>query len=141
MFKKLLFAVAPLMLVAGTVVAHDNSLSTVAKLAADTSDSAQTDVIDELGQTDVDALLGEGEEEPEEAIAAGFRRFGHRYGRSYGHGYGHSYGYRHGYGYGNGYGHGYGNGYGGHGFGHSYYYQPVHYSYYTPVYSSYWGCW
>jgi len=140
MFKKLLFAVAPLMLVAGTVVAHDSSLSTVAKLAAGTSDSAQTDVIDELGQTDVDALLGEGEEEPDEAIAAGFRRFGRSYGHGYGRGYGHSYGRGYGHGYSRGWGHSYGHGWG-HGYGHSYYYQPVHYSYYTPVYSSYWGCW
>ena len=133
MLKRFFFAVAPLMLIAGTVVADDDLLSAVAKLDADKPNAAETEEMDDLGQADVDALLGEGEEEGEEAIAACFRRI------RYGYGY-RSFGYR--------------------SYGHcsyrfyrpvcytsypSYHYRPVYNtcytSYYTPIYSSYWGCW
>jgi hypothetical protein len=135
MLKRFFFAVAPLMLIAGTVVADDNLLSAVAKLDADKPTATETAEMDDLGQADVDALLGEGEEQQEEAIAACFRRIGYGYGRGYGRGYG--YGYR--------------------SYGHcsyrfyrptcypSYHYRPVYNScytsYYTPIYSNYWGCW
>ena len=91
MLKRIFFAVAPLMLIAGTVVADDDLLSAVAKLDADKPTAAETEEMDDLGQADVDALLGEGEEEGEEAIAACFRRIRYGYGyRSFGYrGYGH----------------------------------------------------
>ncbi len=133
MLKRIFFAVAPLMLIAGTVVADDNLLSAVAKLDADKAPTAET--MDDLGQADVDALLGEDEDEQEEAIAACFRRIGYGYGNR---GYGfRRYGFRsyncfspvrHCY-----------TSY------PSYYYRPVYNScyssYYTPIYSNYWGCW
>ena len=136
MLKKFLFAVAPMVLVASSVMADDSLLSSVAKMDLDgaVADTSQVDADDDLGQADVDALLGEGEEQSaEEAVAACFRRIGYGY-RSYGY---RSYGYRS-YGYRSWCNPCY----------RSYYsypslhcYRPVSYSCYTPVYSSYWGCW
>ena len=134
MLKRFFFAVAPLMLIAGTVVADDDLLSAVAKLDADKPAATETKEMDDLGQADVDALLGEGEEEGDEAIAACFRRIGYGYGFR-------SYGYR-----------SYGYGHCGYRFYRplcysypTYHYRPIYRtcytSYYTPVYSSYWGCW
>lgn len=134
MLKRFLFAVAPMMLLAGSVMADDNLLSTIANLDLDGQKLAAVDVdnADDLGQADVDALLGDDAGSGEEAIAACFRRIGYGYGyRSYGHRHCYSSFYR----------------------SHSYYpsyhcYTPVTYhcytptyTYYTPVYSSYWGCW
>ncbi len=134
MLKKIIFAVAPMMLVAGSVMADEDLLSSIAKMDLDhkvtSTDVAETD---NLGQADVDALLGEDDESPEKAIAACFRRIGYRSYRSY-------------------------NNYSNHGsFGYNNYHTPVYhrnyrytptysyytptYSCYTPVYSSYWGCW
>ncbi|TWT78934.1 hypothetical protein CA13_03310 [Planctomycetes bacterium CA13] len=131
MLNRILFAVAPMILVASSVVAEDNLLSKIANMDLNDSIASVTDS-DNLGQADVDSLLNEGEEASgEEAIAACFRRigYGYRHGgyRSY-----HSY-YRPCY---NTYSYGYSS---------SYYpryrsYTPC-YSYYTPVYTSYWGCW
>jgi hypothetical protein len=129
------------MLVASSVMADDSLLLKVASMDLDGASDATAEVAaaDELGQADVDALLGNDENSGEEAIAACFRRIGYGYGyRSYGY---RSYGYRSCY------------------RSYSYYptynycYRPVTYSYcapsycapvyscYTPVYSSYWGCW
>jgi len=136
MFKRILFAVAPMMLVAGSVMANDDLLSSITKLDLNgaAATSAQDDQVDPLGQADVEDLLSDGEEQStEEAVAACFRRIG----------YGYGYGYR-----------GYRScGY----YGYrswcspvyrTYYsypalscYRPCTYSYYTPVYTSYWGCW
>lgn len=127
MLKRILFAVAPLMLMAGTVFADDDLLSTIAKMDGDTTAAAHMEETDQLGQADVDALLGDGEESDEEAIAACFRRVGYRWGyrgfyRSYScyRPYYRSYSY---------------NCY------PTYYHAPVSYSCYTPIYRSYWGCW
>ncbi|MEM8669433.1 MAG: hypothetical protein AAGG48_18050 [Planctomycetota bacterium] len=134
MLKKILFAAAPMMLVASSVMADDNLLAKVAKmdLNAANSSSTQAAEVDELGQADVDALLGDDETSGEEAIAACFRRIGYGYGyRSRG-----FYGYR--------------SCYRSYGYfpSHRFCYRPVTYRYcapvytsYAPIYSSYWGCW
>lgn len=130
MLKRFLFAVAPMMLVASSVIADDSLLSAVAKMDLSKADQAATDVTDgdQLGQADVDALLGEGEEPSgDEAIAACFRRIGYGYR-----------GFRSYCGYRSWYSPCYTTYY-------SYpavsYYRPISYCYYTPVYRSYWGCW
>lgn len=135
MLKRILFAVAPMVLVATSVMADDSLLSAVAKMDLNQSDAIASNVADsdQLGKADVDALLGEGEApNGEEAIAACFRRIGYGYGyRSYGC-----------YSYNSWYSPCYSPCY------TTYYsypaiscYRPVSYCYYTPVYSSYWGCW
>ncbi|QDV65819.1 hypothetical protein [Crateriforma conspicua] len=126
MLKKILFAVAPMVLFAGNVMADDNLLEMVAKLEASQDDAKVARADDDLlGQADVDALLGEEGGNDEEAIAACYRRY-----RSYGHfGY-RSYGYRY-----------YTPVYRSYCYPVVRHYTPVTYSYYTPVYSSYWGCW
>jgi len=135
MLKRILFAVAPIVMIFGTVSADDDLLKSLASMdtnsivAADTVDGALEDT-DDFGQADVDALMGD-DDKDEDAVAACFRRIGYGYGR----GYGHHYGYRS---YGYGYGHGcYRPSY-------SYYrpcysyYRPV--TYHVPVYTSYWAC-
>lgn len=136
MLKKILFAVVPMVLFAGTVSADDDLLAKLAnmddaKIAA--SVDADADVEDGLGQADVDALLGD-DDKDEDAIAACFRRIGYGYGYS-------SYGYSN-------------YGYGSYGYSsyrcytptYTYYHRPVYrycspvVTYYTPVYTSYWGC-
>ena len=125
MLRKFLLAVAPMLLVAGTVTADDSLLATIAKLDG-TQENVQLEDEDTLGKADVDALLGENGEDSEEAIAACFRRIG----------YGYRYrSYRHSYSYYNPvcYNYSYVN--------HFRCYRPVTYSCYTPCYTSYWGCW
>lgn len=135
MLKRFLFAVAPMLLFAGSVMANDSLLSTVAKMDLNKADTVapESAELDDLGQADVDALLGDGEEAAgEDAIAACFRRIGWGYRggcgyRSYGR-YSYRSWYRPCY--------------------RTYYsypavscYRPVCHSYYTPVYTNYWGCW
>lgn len=137
MLKRILFAVAPIVMVFGTVSADDDLLQSLAALDADTVVAADvaTDVeataADEFGQADVDALLGD-DDQDEDAIAACFRRVGYGYGYSRGYrsyGYGYSY-YRPSYSYSYGYR----------------CYRPVTYTYHypvtyhVPVYTSYWAC-
>ena len=132
MLKKILFAVAPMMLMASSVMADDDLLSKVASMDLSGASNASVAAVassDDLGQADVDALMGDTEQSGEEAVAASFRRFGHGY-RSYGHRY--HYGYRN---------YGWGNHYSYYRPYRHHYYTPVVYSCYTPVYSSYWGCW
>ncbi|WP_044251329.1 hypothetical protein [Rhodopirellula sp. SWK7] len=140
MSKRNLLAALPMFLFAGlmmsmTAGANDDLLSRLASSELDTSAQVESgaDIDDaDLGQADVDALLGEGEEatDSEEAIAACYRRFGRSYGyRSYGYS-----SYR----YSSYYTPTYRTHYH---YTPSYYYTPVTYSYYTPVYTSYWGCW
>lgn len=134
MLKRFFFAVAPMVLLAGSVVADDSLLSSIAKmdLSGSAGNPTASDDADELGQADVDALLGDDEgQSTEEAVAACFRRIG------YGYGY-RSYGYRSYRGYRSWCSPVY----------RTYYsypslhcYRPVTYSYYTPVYTHYWGCW
>ncbi|MGB7347065.1 MAG: hypothetical protein WBD20_22770 [Pirellulaceae bacterium] len=135
MLKKILFAVAPLMLVATSVMAEDSLMSRLAKL--DTTDAVAADVTDadDLGEADVDALLGDDEDKSsEDAVAACFQRVG--YGYNYGHSY-RSYGFSS-YNYHSCYTPTY---YSYNYYTPTYHYTPVTYSYYTPVYTSYWGCW
>lgn len=129
MLKRILFAVAPMMLLAGSVMADDSLLSSIAKMDLKNGNNATMEDTDDLGQADVDALLGDGEENSEEAIAACFRRIGYGY---------RSFGCRSYYGYRSWCNPCY----------RTYYsypalhcYRPVTYRYYTPIYSSYWGCW
>ena len=139
MLKRILFAVAPIAMVFGTVSADDDLLRSFAAMDTDavvavTVDSAPDATLedeDDFGQADVDALLGD-DDKDKDAVAACFRRIGYGYGRSYGYS---SYGY-------------------GYNYGYSYYrptynyhcYRPVTYSYYypvtyhVPVYTSYWAC-
>ena len=150
MFKKFMFAVAPMVLVASSAFAGDDMLSTIANLDG-ANEAAVVEDADTLGQADVDALLGDDDDESgEEAVAACFRR---------GHGHGHGYGSYGGYG---GYNsHSNFNSYGGHSsyclpsYSYNYCYPvqqcytpvsysfcaPVSYSCYSPCYTSYWGCW
>ena len=128
MLNRFFFAVAPMLLVAGSVMADDSLLSRVATMDLDGANAAVADVeADNLGQADVDALLGDDQESSEDAIAACFRRIG------WGYGYRSCYRpfYRSCY----------------RPFYRTYHYPalhcytPVTYSYYTPIYRSYWGCW
>lgn len=142
MFKRILFAMLPLVVVAGAASADDDLLTKLAQMddnAITATAEMSTDTDDELGQADVDALLGD-DDKDEDAVAACFRRVG------FGYGYGSSrYGYgssRYGYSSYTSYRH--------------YRYTPTCYSYsyvrpvtyhytpvithYTPVYTSYWGC-
>lgn len=135
MLKRILFAVVPMVLVAGSVFAEDDLLTQLANENADSIAAVDADDDPEMGKADVDALLGDKEESEEEAIAACYRRMS--YGSSYGYS---SYSYP--------------------SYNYSTYhyptykyysyptvtyhapvvYRPVHYTYYTPVYTSYWGC-
>ena len=129
MLKRILFAVAPIVMICGTVSADDDLLKSLASMnndsivAVDADDSANDE--DPFGQADVDALLGE-DDKDEDAVAACFRRIGYGYGYSrYYRGYSYNRCYR------------------------PYYYscyRPVSYrycypmSYHVPCYTSYWGC-
>ncbi|OYP36669.1 hypothetical protein [Rhodopirellula sp. MGV] len=136
MLKRILFTVVPMVMFMGTVSADDDLLkslaalegNTISAVAADSSASLEDEDI--LGQADVDALMGD-DENDEDAIAACFRRVGYGYGHGYGgynrgcYNYGYSY-YRPHYNYGC--------------------YRPVTYNYcypvtyHVPVYTSYWAC-
>ncbi len=138
MFKKMLFAIAPMMLLACSVHADDDLLTAIAKMDSGNDGSVRlASGDDKLGQADVDDLLGDGDSKSDDAIAACYRRFsGHRgYGNRYG-----SYGASRNYG-----------GYRGYSYSSCYptynaCYTPVYtyhspsYSCYTPCYTSYWGC-
>jgi len=125
MFKKIIFAVVPMMLLATVTIAEDNLLS-----GLDVSSIQDADISIEEANVDLDfdALSGEaGDEEGEEAIEACFRRFGYR---SFGY---RSYGFR---------GYGYGRGYSCYRpcYSHYYTYRPVYRPYCYPVVRTYWGC-
>ena len=135
MLKKILFAVAPMMLVATTVMADDDLMSKIAKM--DTTDVkeniAAVEEADDLGQADVDALLGDTDDESaEDAVAACFRRYGGGYSSSSYRTY--NYGYTYNFGYTTHYTPVYS-------YYPTYHYTPVTYHSYSPVYTSYWGCW
>lgn len=127
MLKKFLFAVAPMMLFASSVMADDSLLAKVAKMDLDTAQQATVEFEaddDNLGQADVDALLGEDDASGEDAIAACFRRIGWGYGFRRHCGYRSFYSYRCYRPYYSCYS----------------YYRPVVHTY-TPIYTGYWGCW
>ena len=133
MFKKFMFAMIPMVMLAGSAVGDDDLLSKIGSIDVDSIGNASAQVQEfDLGNVDVDGLLdGEGEES-EDAIAACFRRVGYGYGRSFGRSH---------YSYNNWYSPCYTSHY-----TYSYYrplycYQPVCYTpVYTPCYTSYWGC-
>ena len=150
MTTRILFAVAPLMLLAALVStsaqAGDDLLSRLAASELNQAEDAATDDADlkdaEMGLADVETLMNEGEDvEDEKAIAACYRRFGRSYGYS---NYGHTNYGRSNYGYSSSYSHGYTPSYYSSSYRHytpSYCYTPVTYSYCTPSYNNYWGCW
>ncbi|WP_436716045.1 hypothetical protein U8335_28340 [Roseiconus lacunae] len=117
MLKRILLSVAPIAMIFGTVSANDDLLNSLAKLdgagGAVVEASSEMASEDQLGQADVDALLGN-DDTDEDAIAACFRRVGYGYG---------GYGHRH------------------YSYGYSYYrphysyrcYRPVTYTYHYPV--------
>lgn len=122
MIKKVLFAVAPLCLLAvgSFASANDNLLDEVASLNADSINTAEIAIEDAGLDLDVDALTADAEN-GEDAIEACFRRFYRSYyGGCYGYGYGYRC-YRPCYSY-------------------YYCYRPVYSYCYTPCYSYYWGC-
>lgn len=84
MSKSILFAIIP-MLFCVAAKADNDLKSMMAKL--DSQPAAATEAVDQekLGQSDVDALLGEETEDSEKAVAACFQRFGGGGYGSYGH--------------------------------------------------------
>ena len=132
MLKRMLFALAPLALcLTGSVHAEDDLLSAVKVFDGEAQAETAAPPVDKLGQADVDALLGD-DENDEEAIAACYRRVGFGWGGGY-----RNFGYRsYSFSYHRPVSYGYGFGYN----RFPRYYSPV-VSCYTPVYRSYWGCW
>ncbi len=144
MHKRLMLALAPMILLAASVRGADDSRSDqFSDLNIDNIVDAEI-AIDEfsLDDVDVDSLAASAEADKEEAIEACFRRM--EYGNSYGPTYGTSWGY------GSTYGSCY---YPSYSYGYHWQtpcyteYRPL-YTYrtcyttyqYTPVYTSYWGC-
>ena len=145
MFKKLLFAVVPMMMVAGSAFEDDNAGESDLTLDATTITVADASILDASLDNDVDQLAAEaGKDKPVDAIEACFRRCGYN-----NHGWGGGYHSRYG---------GYNSCYGGYGSCYSPCYsscyqpyysytsycvaRPVYYNSYVcqPAYSSYWGC-
>lgn len=121
MIKHILFAVAPLCLLASGAFASDNLLDEVASLNASSIDTAEISIEDISLDLNVDALAADADN-GEDAIEACFRRFYSCYGGYYGGCYGYNY-------------HCYQPCY-----SHYYCYRPVYTYCYTPVYYHYWGC-
>jgi hypothetical protein len=129
MFKKMILALVPVVMLASNVLADDDLLSELANTKGGNIADASIEVDEFQFDVDVDALADNaGEETGEDAVEACFRRFGYR-----------SWGYRHGY----------------NCFRPVYncytYYRPLlcrpiyhtyryTYSYCAPVVSHYWGC-
>tara|TARA_R110002049_G_scaffold2750_5_gene22046 strand:+ start:1822 stop:2229 length:408 start_codon:yes stop_codon:yes gene_type:complete len=134
MLKKFMFAMVPMIMLAGTACGEDDLLSKIGSMDVNSIGNASAEVEEfDLGDVDVDDLLAENDSEGEEdAIAACFRRIRYGYGGSYGHRhYSYSYNWHR-------------PCYTSH-YTYTYYrplycYQPVHYTTYTPVYTNYWGC-
>ncbi len=126
MIKKVIFAVAGMILSATAVMAEDSLLADF-----DLGDIQDAEISIDAASLDVDFDKLADDASGDEAIEACFRSFGYR---SYGYG---------GYGYG-GYGYGYGYGYNCYRpcYRSYYCYRPVTYyrSCYRPCYTSYWGC-
>ena len=135
MFKKLLFAVVPMLMVATNVFAEDDILADVANLKSDAINDAKISIEAGVGALDFDALAKDaGKDKIGDAIEARSRGGGGGYG---------SYGYSN-YGYGGYYNsYSYYPSYYSYGYSPYSYYRPIAYSYpvYSyPVYSYYWGC-
>lgn len=141
MFKKLMLAVVPVMMMAGSAFADDNAADADLAIDASTIAVADANIVDTSPDIDVDQLAADaGQDKKVDAIEACFRRCGYS-----NHGWGG--GFRSCYG-------GYNSCYGGYSSCYSPCYQP-YYSYtsycvarpvyYSPyvcqsAYSSYWGC-
>ncbi len=125
MFKSMMLAMVPMLLMATISVADDDLLSEVGKLKAESISDAEIAIeSDLLGDLDLDGLAQKaGGEKTDEAIEACFRRFGYRSSCWYGHGYGYGC-YRPCYTY----------------YQSFYCYRPVYYYTCYPVYHHYWGC-
>jgi len=130
MLKKFVFALIPMIMLAGTAMGEDDLLVKIGGLDVNSIGAASVDIEDfDLGNVDVDGLVDAESGEGEDAIAACFRRIG--YGSGFGHRGGYGYGwhrpiYTHHYSY---------------NFCQPLYcYQPVHYTRFTPIYTNYWGC-
>ncbi len=129
MLKKLLFAVVPVLMFAGTTVADDATLTIDAATIAD----ADVNIVDAALDIDVDQLAANaGTENKIDAVEACFRSCGYRS-----------------YGWGGGYNSCYGSCYSNYGCYQPYYSytsyccaRPVYYTSYCcqPTYSYYWGC-
>lgn len=146
MFKKFALAAFSALMFASNLPAADDLASIIANIDGAKDKAADVAVEDTLGQSDVDALLGDKKSDEKDAVAACYRRFGGGYGHSYG-----SYG-----------GYGCYNNYSSYSTSYcypsyssyscwtpSYCYTPTYscvtpVSYttcYSPCYTSYWGCW
>ena len=135
MLKKFMFAMIPMIMLAGSAIGDDDLLSKIGGMDVNSIGTASADVQEfDLGDVDVDGLLDEGEEGDADAIAACFRRVGYGYGRGYGHRH-RSYSYNY-----NWHRPCYTSHYSYNYYRPLYCYQPVRYSCYTPCYTSYWGC-
>ena len=120
MLKHVIFAVAPLCLVASGAFANDDLFNEVASLNADSISSADIEIEDiSLDGLDVDALAADAGDSDVDALETCFRRF-----------YRGCYGYRGCYSY-----RCYRPCY-----SHYYCYRPVYSYCYTPCYYHYWGC-
>ena len=127
MLKKVLFAVVPMLLLAGNVFAGD-FLTELSGAKADSISDAAIAIEDVgLDGIDVDRLAANAGEKSDEAVEACFRRFGYNH-CNYGYGYNYNC-YRPCYSY-------------NYSCYQPYYcYRPVYYTYTcAPVYYSYWGC-
>ncbi len=146
MFKKWMMALAPAVMVTGSVFAGDDVLDQFqgVDVAAIRDATVELTEID-LDSSELESMVESGiDAEQVDAIEAAFRGMGYGRGRSFGYGFG-GYGFR-GYGYG--------------GFRHSggyhcgvsrsvYYHRPIYHCppvyhcspvIYTPTYGGYWGC-
>jgi hypothetical protein len=126
MLKKVMFAVVPMLLLAGNVFAGDFLTELSGTKANSISDAAIAIEDDGLGGIDVDGLAANAGGKSDEAVEACFRRIGYNH-CNYGYGYGFNHCYRPCYTY-------------------SYYqpfycYRPVYHTYVcAPVCYNYWGC-
>ena len=134
MLKKFVFAMIPMIMLAGTAMGEDDLLAKIGGLDVNSIGAASADIQDfDLGNVDVDGLTDAEDGEGEDAIAACFRRIG------YGYGGGHGFGHRH-YSFNNWHRPMYNHHYSYNFCQPLYCYQPVRYTYYTPIYTNYWGC-
>ena len=124
MLKKVIFAIAPMLMVVSSAMAEDNLLS---GLDVSSINDAQIEIEDVSLDIDMDALADEAGD-ADEAIEACFRRFGY-YGGYRGYGYGHFGCYRPYY------------TYRAYTYPSYFCYRPVYtYVTYAPIYRHYWGC-
>jgi len=135
MFKKMMLALAPVVMIAGSALAGDDVLDQFANLDATAINDAVVNTGDEGLSFDLDNASSSADElDQVDAIESAFRRYGGHHGGSYGYQHrnycypSYNYGYQHHYTYYNVY-------------RPVYHCSPVVYSTcYTPCYTAYWGC-